>query len=111
MKANGNDLQDALTHFYENRPKKQEYYAGGEKSGIALEAPNTSDDLIKQIVEQAKQGGETINDTQQRAFRGAGHRLNSSNIPTEEAEELQTVTRQLTFWSKGWCLSYSRFQR
>ncbi|CAO0798978.1 unnamed protein product [Mucor circinelloides] len=105
-------------------------YAGGEKSGMAVQGPNkrggasgsNDNSLVDQILKKAAEGGapaeEEHTESQKKPtyYTGSGYRLGSEDEPStlaqpatsasptaenDEEEDLEPVTRHLTFWRNG----------
>ncbi|KAF9322021.1 hypothetical protein BG003_008212 [Podila horticola] len=107
--------------------ESQNYFAGGEKSGVMLQGPPGKKDpnaLVEDILKKAAKGGQAPEEEPQPQpkksyFTGSGNRLgsegesSSSSAPvapqtptrsTPTPEALETVTRHLTFWRNGYSL-------
>ncbi|KAJ3093048.1 hypothetical protein HK100_006782, partial [Physocladia obscura] len=106
--------------------KPQEYYTGGEKSGVAVQAPaKSAEDLVKDILGKAAkcvsagEHRERAAEKKPAAFTGSGYRLGSENeaatsssssstAPVQplfsETEDIEPVTRRLTFWQNGFTI-------
>ncbi|KAG0207492.1 hypothetical protein BGX28_001269 [Mortierella sp. GBA30] len=104
----------------------QNYFAGGEKSGVMVQGPPGKKDpnaLVEDILKKAAKGGQRREEEPQQPapkktyFTGTGNRLGSegesSSTPiapqvpvrsTPSPEVLETVTRNLTFWRNGYSL-------
>ncbi|KAF9347414.1 hypothetical protein BGX26_001086 [Mortierella sp. AD094] len=106
----------------------QNYFAGGEKSGVMVQGPPGKKDpksLVDDILKKAAKGGQKREEEEAEQpapkksyFTGAGNRLGSegesSSSPatqpqtpvrqTPSPEALETVTRTLTFWRNGYSL-------
>ncbi|KAF9989007.1 hypothetical protein BGZ75_007917 [Mortierella antarctica] len=106
----------------------QNYFAGGEKSGVMVQGPPGKKDpnaLVEDILKKAAKGGQKREEEPQQPapkksyFTGSGNRLgsegesSSSSTPaapqvpvrsTPSPEVLETVTRSLTFWRNGYSL-------
>ncbi|KAJ3126569.1 hypothetical protein HK098_007398 [Nowakowskiella sp. JEL0407] len=105
----------------------QEYFAGGEKSGIAMKGPATSKpkatDLVNQLLEKAGKSSQPpppVVDKKPTYFAGSGNRLgsdesgstqNSITMPTSGSSQPEHVTtdeevaeRHLTFWKNGFSI-------
>ncbi|KAI8387025.1 hypothetical protein BD560DRAFT_383525 [Blakeslea trispora] len=111
MSSNDND--DASDDEHEN------LYAGGEKSGMIVQGPNKRGgaNLVDEILKKAAEGGQAPEESPKKtqkntAYTGVGYRLGSEDEPstpvqpvsvadTNEEEELESVTRNLTFWRNG----------
>ncbi|KAI8813228.1 hypothetical protein BJ742DRAFT_475852 [Cladochytrium replicatum] len=108
----------------------EDYFAGGEKSGILMKGgagkkPEPSD-LVKQILEKASKAGPPPEDFEKKekkkpAFIGSGYRLGSEDEPpaqtpqasssssarvpaTPAGQDMEVVERQLTFWRNGFSI-------
>ncbi|KAI8610993.1 ubiquitin-related domain-containing protein [Chytriomyces sp. MP71] len=94
----------------------QQFYAGGEKSGVAVQGPpKKPTDLIKDILGKAARGSqqqrvdEASQEQKPASFTGADeHGASSSSTTTppplssqQAPEELDHVERRLTFWADG----------
>lgn len=100
-------------------------YAGGEKSGMALEgAGNPQQSLINQILEQAQRGakdrGSSFGDGDEddsektlKIFQGQPRKLNdeaspsSSGTTSKPGKKQEKVKRTLTFWRDGFTVADS----
>ncbi|KAF3926675.1 hypothetical protein ABW21_db0202221 [Orbilia brochopaga] len=97
---------------------RQDLFAGGEKSGLAIENPgrqgNRGIDSVRNILKQAQEARERHPDDDEDAaprsrFAGRGQTLGSDDVPSQtiedpnaEAEpELPKVVRNLYFWKDG----------
>ncbi|KAG0290994.1 hypothetical protein BGZ98_003212, partial [Dissophora globulifera] len=106
----------------------QNYFAGGEKSGVMVQGPPGIKDpnaLVEDILKKAAKGGQRREEEAERAppkksfFTGSGNRLGSEGesstsatsaspaqppVRSTPSPELETVTRHLTFWRNGYSL-------
>ncbi|KAI5844146.1 hypothetical protein BZA05DRAFT_448503 [Tricharina praecox] len=101
-------------------PKKRDLFAGGEKSGLAVQDPSNQGggragvDLIQDILKRAAEGGQRRRQEEEEPgprprFSGSGHTLGSDanesvTIPDPVAAmpaPRAPVTRTLTFWRDG----------
>jgi len=98
------------------------FFAGGEKSGMLVEAPrkegkeksNIVDDILKKAAESGGPAQEENVPAKPRYFAGSGYKLGSDEEPsiqvtssTSQSELPDTngpVTRQLTFWRNGFSI-------
>jgi UBX domain-containing protein 1 len=87
--------------------EKQDLFAGGEKSGLAVQNP---DDLKKRILEKAQRSGPPPSDepSKKSFFKGAAHTLGSDETPSQEIPAApepiappERVQRTLHFWTDG----------
>ncbi|ORZ03363.1 hypothetical protein BCR43DRAFT_483209 [Syncephalastrum racemosum] len=102
----------------ESDDDRQDFFAGGEKSGMLVKGPNKHNDLVNQILKKAAEGGPAPDEDDPTAaqkhpsfFQGSGYKLGSEEEPSElinptapQAHEelpLEPVTRYLTFWRNG----------
>ena len=90
--------------------EKQDFFAGGEKSGLAVQNPgNSQDDLKKRILEKAKKVGPPPKDEPKKksAFIGSARTLGGDDTPSQEIpaaprpQERERVERTLHFWRDG----------
>ncbi|KAL2424357.1 UBX domain-containing protein 1 [Exophiala dermatitidis] len=96
--TNGDDSDD---------DEKQDLFAGGEKSGLAVQNP---DDLKKRILEKAQKAGPPPKDTPQKKsyFTGSARTLGGDDAPSREIPappqprgRAERVERVLHFWQDG----------
>ena len=87
--------------------EKQDLFAGGEKSGLAVQNP---DDLKKRILEKAQKRGppEAAAPPKKSHFKGAARTLGGDDTPSQEVpagpqapEPAERVERTLHFWRDG----------
>lgn len=113
---------DSFRHQHdneENGKEKQNYFAGGEHSGILMEGgdnnSNNTSNLLKKIFEHASRGGKSAPEEEKphepERFTGGGYKLGSdendsvyygstsSNEPKQEK-----VKRMITFWKNGFSI-------
>ncbi|ORX38962.1 ubiquitin-related domain-containing protein [Kockovaella imperatae] len=76
----------------DGRRRAEELFAGGERSGLAVTNPDQpgdrSNDVVKNILKQAKEGG--VHETkakERKPFTGSGNRLGSEDDPEPEQPE------------------------
>ncbi|RPB03461.1 SEP-domain-containing protein [Choiromyces venosus 120613-1] len=94
--------------------EKQDFFAGGEKSGLAVQNPGdprNKGHIIRDILKRAAEGGQQEEEAgpSRPRFSGTGRTLGSEDtesveIPDPEAArrpQIPTVTRSLTFWRDG----------
>lgn len=105
-----NDFSTADAKDDSDEDENQDMFAGGEKSGLAVQNPN-SDDLKKRILEKAqKSGGPRPKEPEERTshFTGAARTLGGDDAPSREIpaapqprQRAQRVDRVLHFWRDG----------
>ncbi|KAJ3225079.1 hypothetical protein HDU81_008161 [Chytriomyces hyalinus] len=106
--------------------KPQQFFSGGEKSGVAIQGPPKGKNLVKDIM--GKAANADSQDTQQTPsyFSGSGHRLGTENEassssssaapqppqPQIQRQELhEPVERRLTFWQDGFTVEFGALMR
>ncbi|KAG1745085.1 uncharacterized protein EDB91DRAFT_1122372 [Suillus paluster] len=92
------------------------WFAGGERSGISVQNPNSARPggrLVREILKQAAEAGMAPPPEARRAgpFSGAGHTLGSDEVesayvpdPNAEDNEDEVVVRHLHLWSDGFSI-------
>ncbi|CDS08451.1 hypothetical protein LRAMOSA09813 [Lichtheimia ramosa] len=109
------DLGDGDHDDESDDDRHQNFFAGGEKSGMVVQGPNKQNDIVNQILKKAAEGGAApeeadVGSSKPKYFKGTGYKLGSEEDPSEviatdqpdESEtELEPVTRYLTFWRNG----------
>ncbi|GAB5591692.1 protein phosphatase regulator [Umbelopsis nana] len=100
----------------------QSFFAGGEKSGMLVEAPRKEgkekSNIVDDILKKAAEGGAPSQDEnvpdKPRYFAGSGYKLGSDEEPSvqvtsssqsDEPQSSVPVTRQLTFWRNGFSIA------
>jgi UBX domain-containing protein 1 len=98
--------------------EKQNYFAGGEHSGILMEGGEGSQTsrLLKKIFEHATQGGKAKIEEEEKPeeperFTGGGYKLGSDEVSSEYFGATSTgkpkqekVKRMITFWKNGFSI-------
>ncbi|VVB07775.1 unnamed protein product [Arabis nemorensis] len=84
----------------------QEYYTGGEKSGMLVQDPSKKDD-VDEIFNQARQLGAVEGPleppTSSRSFTGTGRLLSGEHVPTG-IQQPEPVVHNIVFWSNGFTI-------
>ncbi|CAF1742103.1 unnamed protein product [Brassica oleracea var. botrytis] len=86
----------------------QEYYTGGEKSGMMVQDPSKKDD-VDEIFNQARQLGavegplETPSSSS-RSFTGTGRLLSGESVSTPPPQQPDPVAHNIIFWSNGFTI-------
>ncbi|KAK9468511.1 SEP domain-containing protein [Lipomyces arxii] len=107
------------------RGQPEDLFTGGEKSGLAVQKPDSERGrLVRDILRQAELGGQAeppqAEPARPSTFRGSGHTLGGSSIPSEvtppiaaspREETLAPVTRTLTFWRDGFSIEEGTLMR
>ncbi|XP_071698316.1 plant UBX domain-containing protein 4-like [Rutidosis leptorrhynchoides] len=96
----------------------QEYYTGGEKSGMLVQDPNKRND-VDEIFKQARQVGgvdgpiENLRPSSSRSFTGTGRLLSGDTVPPAAAapEQPQNVVHNIVFWRNGFSVNDGPLRR
>lgn len=98
----------------------QEYYTGGEKSGMLVQDPNKRND-VDEIFNQARQLGgvegpmENLHHpSSSRSFTGTGRLLTGEPVPappTPTPEQPQNVVHNIVFWRNGFTIDDGPLRR
>ncbi|CAH8329697.1 unnamed protein product [Eruca vesicaria subsp. sativa] len=84
----------------------QEYYTGGEKSGMIVQDPSKKDD-VDEIFNQARQLGAVegpLETPSSRSFTGTGRLLSGSSVETAPPQHPHPVAHNIIFWSNGFTI-------
>jgi len=86
------------------------WYAGGEKSGIQVQAPKKSEEAIDDVMKTAKKSGAVHGydyKSEDQSFTGGGYRLGASNVPTTQVPSTKNreVRVKIVFWKNGFTVS------
>ncbi|XP_047336291.1 plant UBX domain-containing protein 4-like [Impatiens glandulifera] len=93
----------------------QEYYTGGEKSGMLVQDPSKLND-VEAIFKQARQAGATDPPNHQhsssstRSFRGTGRLLSGETVPGAP-QPPEAITHTIIFWSNGFTVDDGPLRR
>ncbi|XP_023742781.1 plant UBX domain-containing protein 4 [Lactuca sativa] len=93
----------------------QEYYTGGEKSGMLVQDPNKRND-VDEIFNQARQLGgvegpmENLRPSSSRSFTGTGRLLTGEPVPAAP-EQPQNVVHNIVFWRNGFTVNDGPLRR
>ncbi|KAF2615066.1 hypothetical protein F2Q70_00009305 [Brassica cretica] len=82
----------------------QEYYTGGEKSGMLVQDPSKKDD-VDEIFNQARQLGavEGPLETPSSSFTGTGRLLSGESVSTG-SQQPEPVVHTIVFWANGFTI-------
>ncbi|KAK7276531.1 hypothetical protein RIF29_17672 [Crotalaria pallida] len=89
-----------------NSDEPQEYYAGGEKSGMLVQDP-TKGNSVDAIFDQARESAVEIpaeNPQQSRSFTGTARLLSGETVPSAP-QPIESVTHTITFWRNGFSVN------
>ncbi|XP_027086125.1 plant UBX domain-containing protein 4-like [Coffea arabica] len=94
----------------------QEYYTGGEKSGMLVQDPSKGDD-VDAIFDQARQMGavqgplENLRpSSSSRSFSGTGRSLNGEFVPSAP-QQPEAVVHNIAFWRNGFTINDGPLRR
>lgn len=94
----------------------QEYYTGGEKSGMLVQDPSKNND-VDAIFNQARQLGavegppENLNaPSSSRSFTGTGRLLSGESVPAAP-QQPETVIHNIVFWANGFTVNDGPLRR
>ncbi|RMZ78944.1 hypothetical protein DV737_g3686, partial [Chaetothyriales sp. CBS 132003] len=126
LAASNGDIETAVSNYYaaqedhtedkaddrndeSSDDEKQDLFAGGEKSGLAVQNPQ--DDIKKRILEKAQRRGPPPKESPQKKsfFTGAARTLGGDDTPSQEIpaaaaaqpQQAARVERTLHFWRDG----------
>ncbi|CAF9906020.1 MAG: UBX domain-containing protein 1 [Alectoria fallacina] len=111
--SHGDDDDDDDDDFEPSDDDNPDLYAGGEKSGLAVENPNNAEKLRKKIIKKAQKntprpGGDDPSGPSSR-FTGTARTLGGDDTPSQTIEDPNAsrpqraapVERRLHFWADG----------
>ncbi|OWM83374.1 plant UBX domain-containing protein 4-like [Punica granatum] len=94
----------------------QEYYTGGEKSGMLVQDPTKGND-VDAIFNQAREMGavegpadQQLPSSSSRSFTGTGRLLSGETIPSAP-QQPETVVHNIVFWSNGFTVNDGPLRR
>lgn len=84
----------------------QEYYTGGEKSGMLVQDPTKGNPDVDAIFEQARkmgaqQGPFEDPPSSSRSFTGTGRLLSGATIPSHSQLQPENIVHNIFFWTNG----------
>lgn len=94
----------------------QEYYTGGEKSGMLVQEPPKGND-IDEIFNQARQVGavegplENLRPSSSRSFTGTGRTLASGEAVAPTSQPPESVVHNIVFWRNGFTVNDGPLRR
>ncbi|KAL2931251.1 Plant UBX domain-containing protein 4 [Bienertia sinuspersici] len=94
----------------------QEYYAGGEKSGMLVQDPSKGND-VDEIFNQARQLGavegpmENLLPSSSRSFTGTGRTLASGDAVAAATSPPESVVHNIVFWQNGFTVNDGPLRR
>ncbi|CAL0315806.1 unnamed protein product [Lupinus luteus] len=99
---NGNDDDDDDEDEDDSDYEPQEYYTGGEKSGMLVQDP-TKDNSVDNIFDHARQSAVDVppeNPQRSKSFTGTA-RLLSGETLSSAPQPVEAITHTITFWRNG----------
>ncbi|KAH9605597.1 hypothetical protein KSS87_017048 [Heliosperma pusillum] len=93
----------------------QEYYAGGEKSGMLVQGPPKGND-VDEIFNQARELGavegppDNLRPSSSRSFTGTGRTLTGDAVPAA-SQPLENVVHNIVFWRNGFTINDGPIRR
>ncbi|XP_019456914.1 PREDICTED: plant UBX domain-containing protein 4 [Lupinus angustifolius] len=98
---NGNDDDDDDDED-DSDYEPQEYYTGGEKSGMLVQDP-TKDNSVDDIFDHARQSAVDVppeNPQRSKSFTGTARLLSGETVPSAP-QPVEAITHTITFWRNG----------
>lgn len=116
------DVSSAPANDDSDSDHDQDLYAGGDKSGLAIQNPGqkSSEDLKKKILDKARKTGRELQDEEkprQSHFVGAAQTLGGDDTPSEVIQgsapkkSAERLKRVLHFWSDGFSVDDGELYR
>ncbi|GAB4826536.1 Plant UBX domain-containing protein 4 [Ancistrocladus abbreviatus] len=94
----------------------QEYYTGGEKSGMLVQDPSKGDNDVDEIFNQARQLGAVEGpidslrpSSVSRSFTGIGRLLSGETVPAA-LQQPEAVVHNIVFWHNGFTVNDGRLR-
>ncbi|KAH8656669.1 hypothetical protein BGZ60DRAFT_458926 [Tricladium varicosporioides] len=127
--GHAHDDDDSDDSDFEPEKQPRDLFAGGEKSGLAVQDPNVDrdprkvvNDILKKAKANAERGGPATRGESSSAaasrFRGSGQTLGGDGVestvipdPHATAPELPTQTRTLHLWEDGFSVEDGELRR
>lgn len=112
------DFSSAAANDESDSDDAQDMFAGGEKSGLAVQNPG--EDLKKKIIDKARRGGKNVEQEEPKKksfFSGNARTLGGDDEPSREIrgdpqqQEAERVKRILHFWSDGFSIDDGELYR
>ncbi|CAK8538496.1 unnamed protein product [Lathyrus sativus] len=91
----------------------QEYYAGGQKSGMLVQDPTRGGHTVDDIFDQARQvavDAPTENSSRSRSFTGTARLLSGEALPSAP-QPVESITHVVTFWRNGFSVNDGPLRR
>lgn len=109
----GEDSSDTALRNSDTDPR---FYAGGEKSGLSVQNPESEGprSVIREIMSKViRYAGSSAENSEESAFSGQGFRLGSTSSPSETVGSVpsERVRRTLIFWRNGFSVDDGELYR
>ncbi|KAK9715027.1 hypothetical protein RND81_06G137700 [Saponaria officinalis] len=94
----------------------QQFYTGGEKSGMLVEGPPKGND-VDEIFNQARELGavegplDNLRPSSSRSFTGTGRTLTGEAVPVAASEPPESVVHNIVFWRNGFTINDGPIRR
>ncbi|XP_058748302.1 plant UBX domain-containing protein 4-like [Vicia villosa] len=91
----------------------QEYYAGGQKSGMLVQDPTRGGHTVDDIFDQARQVAvdpPTESSSRSRSFTGTARLLSGEAVPSAP-QPVESITHVVTFWRNGFSVNDGPLRR
>ncbi|MCD9646900.1 Plant UBX domain-containing protein 3 [Datura stramonium] len=95
----------------------QEYYTGGEKSGMLVQDPSKHND-VDSIFDRARQVGATqgplenvVPSSSSTSFTGSGRTLAGETVPTSAPQPPESIVHNIIFWRNGFTVNDGPLRR
>ncbi|XP_061338206.1 plant UBX domain-containing protein 4 [Gastrolobium bilobum] len=94
----------------------QEYYTGGEKSGMLVQDP-TKGNSVDDIFDQARQSAVDVptespqNSSRPKSFTGTARLLSGETVPPTAPQPTDVITHNITFWRNGFSVNDGPLRR
>ncbi|KAJ8549779.1 hypothetical protein K7X08_033486 [Anisodus acutangulus] len=89
----------------------QEYYTGGEKSGMLVQDPSKHND-VDSIFDRARQAGamqgpleNVVPSSSSTSFTGPGRTLAGETVPTSAPQQPESIVHNIIFWRNGFTVN------
>ncbi|XP_074563450.1 plant UBX domain-containing protein 4-like [Curcuma longa] len=96
----------------------QEYYTGGEKSGMLVQDPSQGGNNVDAIFEQARRMGagqgtfEPSQSSSSRSFTGTGRLLSGESVPSAPVpDRAENIVHNIYFWRNGFTVNDGPLRR
>ncbi|TKY57020.1 Plant UBX domain-containing protein 5 [Spatholobus suberectus] len=93
-----------------------EYYTGGEKSGMLVQDPTKGNNSVDDIFDHARQAAVDVpsenprNSSRSRSFSGTARLLSGETVPSAP-QRVEEVTHTVTFWRNGFSVNDGPLRR